>query len=54
MDLVKEELENSMKDDGKTNKEESASDDENEHKDPTPQPIGSLMKRQRDEEEDPQ
>ena len=45
MDLVKEELENSLKGDEK--KEESGSDDEDNHKgDPTPHPIGSLMKGQ--------
>ena len=47
MELVKEELENSMRDEdkGHSNKEELGSDDENDHKHPTPQPIGSLMKQ---------
>ena len=57
MDLVKEELENSMNEEGAKKKDESASDDEEDHKNPSPRPIGAVlnsvaMKHGMEEEED--
>jgi hypothetical protein len=49
MELVKEELENSMK--GEEKKDQESSDDDENHKDPTPQSIGAMMKSQEEDNE---
>jgi hypothetical protein len=49
MDLVKEELENSLNND---KKEETGSDDDDNKGDPTPKPIGEVIKEKEEDEKE--